>query len=355
MSRFDWPLLAAVGFLTLAGLLNLFSVDQELFLKQIIWVLLAYGIIFTLPFLNLKPLFTYRWAILGIYLVSIFFLIITYAFAPTISNVRSWLVIGDFVIQPSEFAKIALIILLSSFFAAKHVAIKRVSIVIASFIYFVIPAGLIMLQPDLGTVLILFSIWFGYLLLSEIPVKNLLIMFLLFLMVATLAWGFGLQGYQKERIIGLFNPEYDPLGVNYSVNQAKIAIGSAGFFGKGFGQGTQSQLGFLPENGNDFAFASFIEEWGLLGGLALIAAFVFMIYRILRLGLVSDNNFSKLFALGIALMFISHFVINVGSNLGLLPVVGVAFPFLSYGGSNLLTSAILIGIIQNTARRRSGY
>ena len=355
MRNYDWPLIGAVAFIALTGLLNLYSVEPELFSRQVAWVLLGMAAIFLLPIINLKPFFSYRWAILGVYAASLLLLLAAFFFAPTIANTKSWLVFGGFNLQPSEFAKIALIILLSSFFAAKHIAIRRVSIVIASFVYFALPAGLVLLQPDLGTVIILFAIWFGYLLLSEIPLRNIGFMLLIFVVVAALAWGFALQDYQKERIIGLFNPEYDPLGINYSVIQSKIAIGSAGFFGKGFGQGTQSQLGFLPEKGNDFAFAAFVEEWGILGGLVLVSAFVFMIYRMLYLGLRSDNNFSKLLTLGTVVMLLAHFAINVGSNLGLFPVVGVGFPFLSYGGSNLLTSALLIGIILNTAKRRSGY
>jgi len=355
MKHYDWWFFGAVGFLIGAGLLNLFSVDQALFWKQLLWVSGGAILMLGLPLLNLKPLFSYRWAVLTIYFASIGLLAAAYLFAPVIAHTRSWLVLGGFQLQPCEFAKISLIILLSTFFASKHVSIRRVGIVIASFIYFAIPAALVLIQPDLGTALVLFAIWFGYLLVSEIPFKHLLIMFLLFAVVATLGWHFGLHQYQKERIIGLFNPEYDPLGVNYQVIQAKITVGSAGFFGKGFGQGTQSHLGFLVAKENDFAFSAFTEEWGLLGAAVLISVFVFLIYRMLMIGLRSDNNFSKFFALGSAIMLIAHFAINVGSNLGLFPVVGVSFPFFSYGGSNLLTASILIGIIQNTAKRRSGF
>lgn len=355
MRHYDWWFLGSVGLLIACGLLNLLSVDTDLFWKQLIWVAAGSVMMLGLPLVNLKPLLSYRWAVLSVYLGAIFLLGAAYLFAPVIANTRSWLVFGGFQVQPSEFAKIALIILLSTYFASKHISIRRVGIVIASFVYFAIPAGLVLLQPDLGTALVLFAIWFGYLLVSEIPLRNLLFMFLIFAVVATLGWHFGLQGYQKERIIGLFNPEYDPLGVNYSVIQAKIAIGSAGIFGKGFGQGTQAQLGFLPAKENDFAFAAFTEEWGLLGAAFIIALFVFIVYRILMIGMGSDNNFSKFFALGSSIMLIAHFAINVGSNLGLFPVVGVSFPFFSYGGSNLLTASILVGIIQNTAKRRSGF
>ena len=183
--------------------------------------------------------------------------------------------------------------------------------------------------------------------------KHIVIGLLILSTVVVWSWFSFLQGYQKERIIGLFNPEYDPLGVNYNVIQAKIAIGSAGFLGKGYGQGTQVQLGFLPEAPTDFILAALIEEWGLLGGLILIGLFFMLLFRIIRIGSLAKNNFPKLLCLGTVILFILHFIVNVGSNIGLLPVIGVPFPFLSYGGSNLLTSAALIGIVQSIANRFS--
>ena len=355
LRQYDWWLLGAIGFLLFASCITLLSIAPDLFYKQLIWIVFALITIFTLPMLNLKAILSYRWVILGLYILSLVSLVGVSIVGTRIAGAKSWILLGGFQVQPSEFLKIALIILFSAFFASRHVSIKRYSTIIASFVYFIIPAALVLAQPDLGTVLVIFGIWFGYLLVSEIPFRYVLAMFAALAVVILLAWNFGLQTYQKERIIGLFKPDYDPLGINYSVIQSKIAIGSAGFFGKGFGQGTQSQLGFLTAKGTDFAFAAFVEEWGLLGAFILLSAFFFMIYRILRIGMQSDNNFFKFICLGTTIMMLIHFAINLGSELGLLPVVGVSFPFLSYGGSNLLTLAILMGIIQYASKRRSGF
>ena len=165
-------------------------------------------------------------------------------------------------------------------------------------------------------------------------------------------WQSILEDYQKERILGTLFPERDVLGINYSVSQSKIAIGSAGFFGKGFSQGTQTQLGFLPEAQTDFIFASLIEEWGLLGGMLIIVAFLVLIFRIIKIGLASDNNFNRFFCLGAIVLFGSQFILNIGSNLGITPVIGVTFPFLSYGGSSVLVNLILIGIVQSIIVRK---
>ncbi len=351
----DWQLLASAGFIIIAGLVTLLSHDTEAFYKQLIWLLISVIFMFGISFLNLKSLFSHRSVILGIYLFVLSLLVLVFFFAPTIANIKAWIVIGGYQIQPSEFMKVALIILFSSFFALKHVAIRRFGIIFASFIYFAIPAALILLQPDLGTVIILFGIWFSYLLVSEIPIKYVLALFLVLGVVGIFGWNFVLKDYQKDRVVGLFNPESDPLGVNYSVIQSKIAIGSAGLWGKGFGQGTQLQLGFLPNASTDFAFAAYVEEWGILAGIILILVFVFMNFRILMLGMEADNNLSKFICLGGVAMLLLHFIVNLGSVLGLLPVIGVNFPLLSYGGSNLLTVFVLFSIIQNIAKRQKGF
>ncbi len=304
---------------------------------------------------DLRPFEGYPKTIFGFYVFALLLLILTYFVAPSVRGARAWIPLGgslfDFKFQTSEIAKLSLIILFSFFWAKSHVGIGHIKNLLKSFIYFAIPAILVLLQPDLGTVLIFFAIWFGYLLISGIKWKHLIIALLIFSIAISLMWTSFLKDYQKERIIGLFYPEHDPLGINYNVIQAKIAIGSAGFLGKGFGGGTQVKLGFLPEAQTDFIFAAFIEEWGILGAFFLIAAFMLMLFRIVMAGLVSDNNFSRFFCLGSVIMFLAQFILNTGSNLGILPVVGVSFPFLSYGGSNLLTGVLTIGIIQGIILR----
>lgn len=351
--QLDWKLNLAILFLISAGFLNLFSTAPDLVYKQLISLGLGLLLAFLLIKFDWRPYINYRGAVFGIYAGVILLLILTYFFAPMIRGTRGWLAIGDFHFQVSELAKLVLIIVYAYFFSRKHIGIARLSNLVASFIYFVIPASFIAVQPDFGSVLILFCLWSGFLLVSGIPWRHLIVGLIIFLILGVISWQSVLKDYQKERIMGFLFPASDPLGVNYNVIQAKIAIGSAGFWGKGFGQGTQAQLGFLPEAQTDFVFAAFIEEWGLLSGFLLIAAFVFLILRIIKIGLNSDNNFNRFICLGAVILFISQFIFNVGSNLGLTPVVGVTFPFLSYGGSSLLTNLILVGIIQSIFSRRS--
>lgn len=349
----DWLLNAAVLFLAAASLLILSSINRPLFWQQAIWFGAAFAVIFLFTAIDWRPLVNYRWLILGIYAAALVLLIATLFLAPVIRSSRSWLVIGPVQIQTSEFAKFALIVIFSYFFAKRHIGIARLSVLLKSFLYFALPAGLIILQPDLGSTLIVFAIWLGFLLVSGIRWRHLLIGFLIFAASGVLAWNFFLADYQKERIVAFLNPEYDPLGVNYSVIQSKIAIGSAGFWGKGYGQGTQAQLGFLPAAATDFIFAALVEEWGVLGGFLVIGAFTLLLLRIIKSGLSAHNNFTKLVCLGTALMFLTQFIVNTGSVLGLLPVIGVTFPFFSYGGSSILTNAMLIGIMQSAVVRSS--
>lgn len=353
LKKHDWFLNGAVIFLAAASLTMLYSIAPDFFWRQLIWFAAAFAAILLVSQIDWRPLANARWAIFLIYFSAVALLVATAFFAPAIRQARSWLVVGPIQIQTAEIAKAALIIMFAYFFAKRHIGIGRIGILFQSFTYFLIPGVLVLLQPDLGSMLILLGIWLGFLFVSGIRWRHVLIGILIFSVLAGAGWQFFLRDYQKERIRGLFNPEYDPLGVNYSVIQSKIAVGSGGFWGKGFRQGTQVQLGFLPEAHSDFIFSAFIEEWGLLGGLAVIAAFLLVMIRIIRTGLFCKNNFSKLICLGTVIMFLLQFSINVGSSLGIFPVVGVSFPFFSYGGSNLLTNAVMIGIIQSIVSRSS--
>ncbi len=368
LKRHDWLLNGAVLFLMAASLLVVYGIAVNLFWQQFLWFLIAIVLIAVVSYIDWRPLANYRWFIGGVYLFSVLLLVVTYFVAPTIRQAKSWLVIGSFQFQTSELMKLALIIILASFFTKGHISIGRLPILIKSFFYFLIPAVLVLMQPDLGTTIILFAIWLGFLLVSGLPWRYIFVGLAIFSLVVAMVWSSIeycskeerqssqicskiFKKYQRNRIIALFNPNYSPLGVNYNVIQSKIAIGSAGFFGKGFQQGTQVQLGFLPEAATDFVLAALIEEWGLVGGLAAIAAFALIIFRILKIGLFSGNNFSSFICLGAVIMFLIQFTINVGSTVGLLPVIGVTFPFLSYGGSSILINAILLGIVQSITVR----
>lgn len=351
-NKLDFKLLLSAGSLILMGVLVLASSGGDLLVKQLIWLIPSIFFLVGLPLLNIKALLSYRWIFSSFYFLVLLLLVVTYFVAPTIGGARSWITLGAFQLQPSEFMKAALIILLSSFFAVRHIAIGRLRVILSSFVYALIPFILILLQPDLGTALVIFGVWFGFLLVSGIRRKHLLIALLVLVVLGFLAWNFVLEGYQKARIQALFSPETDPLGINYSTIQSKIALGSGGLWGKGFGQGTQAHLGFLPAAHTDFIFSSFVEEWGLLGGVILLVAFGSLVRRTLILGMESGSNFGRFLSLGTALMLMIHFVINIGSATGMLPVIGVGLPLVSYGGSNLLTTTLLLGIIQGVSDRK---
>ncbi len=349
--KMDWVLNFSVAIILVLGSLTILSVNQELFLHQLPILFVSLSLVFIFALIDWRPLVNYHYVTLGLYAFCLLLLVFTFFFAPTIRGIRGWLVLGPVQLQVSELVKYSLIVIFSAFFARRHISIAHFSNVIASFFYFLIPASLILIQPDLGSTLVLFSLWVGYLLVSGLRWRHLGVGILVVVVFSAWAWGSFLKPYQKERIKGLFNPEYDPLGINYNVIQAKIAIGSSGFLGNGYKQGTQTQLGFLPEAANDFIFAAFIEEWGLLGGALLILAYGVMLYRIIRIGFFAKNNFFKFISLGSVILFTTHLILNVGSNLGLVPVVGVPLSFFSYGGSNLLTSALILGTVQSIPLR----
>lgn len=352
IKRLDWFLNLGIIFLFGFGLLSLASAAPKIFWWQVLWGVIGAVIVFLFANFDWRPFINYRWFIFGIYFFAVLLLAATLLFAPSIRGTRAWLIVGPFKVQASELMKFALILVYSYFFAKRHIGIAHLRIIGLSFIYFLLPAMLVIWQPDMGSALILGGIWFGYLLVSGIRWRHLFTGTILGIVIFVLMWAFSLKDYQKERIVGLFNPEHDPLGVNYSVIQSKIAIGSAGFWGKGFRQGTQTQLKFLPEAQTDFIFAAFTEEWGIAGATAVFLFFCLILFQIMIIGVSADNNFVKLICLGTSILFLLHFIVNIGSNLGLIPVIGVPFPFLSYGGSNLLVSAMLIGLIQSSAAHK---
>lgn len=344
-------LLLPVTFILFAGLVVLSSISERFFYLQATWSLIGLGVVLFFWRVDWRGILNYRWLIWGIYGLAVALLLLAYFTSPVIRNTRSWIVVGPFTFQPVELAKIGLILIYAEYFSRRHQAVGRWKHIFASFILFAIPTGLTLLQPDMGSASILFGIWFGFLLLSGLPRKRIAAAAVAFAIAGAFGWMYVLAPYQKARITGVFYPEENQLTVNYSVIQAKIAIGSAGFWGKGYNQGTQTQLGFLTEPANDFILAALIEEWGIFVGLLVLGAFLMLIYRILQVGLFAQQNFEKFLCLGVALVYSLQFLINAGSTLGLFPVVGVTFPFLSYGGSSLLTAFFLLAIINSIARR----
>lgn len=345
--NFDWALIGALLVLTTASLLTLASSGGVFFKRQIVWYVISFFVIFIGSQIDWRLLVSRQWFRSGLYFFSIALLLVAYFQSHTIRGTKSWIVIGNFQFEPEEFAKIALLFVLAYFFSKRHVAAWQARNLFLSFVYTLIPTFLIVIQPNFGSAILVGSIWVGFVLLSGIHTKRLLIGLLLLCIIGVLLWTFMFKDYQKDRIITFFVPERDPLGTSYNVIQSKIAIGSAGLWGKGFGHGTQARLGFLPASQNDFLFAAFVEEWGLVGAAVLIGAILFLIYRLMRIGRSARDNFARLMALGGGVFFFVHFLINIGSNVGLLPVTGITLPFFSYGGSNLLTTGILLSIMEH--------
>ena len=339
-----------VGIIMLAGLLVLAAFSIHLFYLQLAWIAVGAVIIAIFFFVDWRSVFNFRWIIWGGYAVSLLLIFLVSVAGPVIRNARSWFVLGPFTIQPVEFMKVALIFLYASYFARRHLAVARWQNIIMSFLFFVVPAAIAVRLPDLGSSVIFFGIWFGFLLLSGLPLRRIVAAAIIFLLAGIFIWTFVFRDYHRARIVGFFFPQNNALTVNYSVTQSKIAIGSAGFWGKGFGQGTQTELGFLSEPSEDFIFAAFIEEWGIFGGLIVLAAFAFLIWKILAIGVVAEENFGKFICLGTAMMFGVQFFLNAGSTTGVLPVIGVTFPFLSYGGTSMLVDCFLLAVV-NAIRR----
>jgi rod shape determining protein RodA len=343
-------LFVPVSILIGSSLLMLASVSSTFFYQQLMWVGLAAIAIIAMRFIDWRGLLTNP-VVYAPYALSIVLLTVVLFVGPVVRNIKGWLVIGPVSFQPVELAKLALILVYARYLSRAHVTIARYATLFTSLGLVAIPLGLVMLQPDLGSGVILGATWFGCIVASGLPKRRIIAAVLVGIIGAVAAWSFVLAPYQKARIIAVMHPDSDPLGINYSTNQAKIAVGSAGIFGKGFGQGTQVQLDFLTEPQGDFALAAFIEEWGMVGAAVVLSAFFYLIVGILRIGAQTPRNTERLVTLGVALSFTVQAGLNAGSTLGLLPVVGVPFPFLSYGGSSLLISALMLGIVNAIAYR----
>jgi len=345
-------LFSPVAILLLAGLVVSSAISLKLFLFQLVWIAVGAAIVLIFVFVDWHFILNYRWFIGGLYVLSALLLLFVCLEGPVIRNARSWIIFGPFHFQPVELVKVALILLYANYFSRRHLSIARWKNIATSFIFFAVPAFLVILQPDLGSALILFGIWFCLLLLSGLPPRRVLAALAVFALAGFFLWTHGLKEYQRERIVGVFYPQQNVLGINYSAAQSKIAVGSAGLWGKGYRQGTQTQLGFLPEAATDFPLAALIEEWGVFGGLVVIGAFLFLIFQILKIGKYAQRNFEKFVCLGGAVVFGLQFLLNVGSELGLMPVIGITFPFLSYGGSSLTANFFILSLINAIKRQK---
>ena len=246
--------------------------------------------------------------------------------------------------------KIILILILAKYFSRRHVEIRDVKHIFISGLYALVPIILILLQPDFGSAMILFAIWFGMILVSGISKKHLFLVFVSGVVAFVLMWTMVFAPYQKNRIKTFLNPLADIHGSGYNAFQSTIAVGSGQVLGKGLGFGTQSRLKFLPEPQSDFIYAAFSEEWGFVGSITILFLYCLIIWRVLLTSSYGASIFEILFGMGIAIFFMSHILINVGMNLGIMPVTGIPLPFMSYGGSHLINEFAALGILMSMRR-----
>lgn len=342
----DLWLIGAVVFLSLLGLVTMYTFDGDnsYFEKQIAWILIALGALF----ISIIP--DYRFLRVGnttfyIYLFVLFLLILVLFVGETVKGAQSRFDLIFFSLQPADPAKLMLIAILAKYFSKRHELIGDFRHILVSGAYALLVFGLVFIQPDFGSAIILFSIWFGMVLVAGIKFRHLAVVFLIGLVTFGIMWQFVFMEYQKQRILTFLDPLADIQGSGYNAYQSTIAVGSGQLWGKGVGYGTQSKLQFLPEYETDFIFAAFAEEWGLVGVVMLFSLFGVVIWRLLHHAIRGATNFERLFATGVAILFITHFFVHIGMNIGLLPVTGTTVPFLSYGGSHLLTEFLAVGIV----------
>lgn len=362
LRQLDWMLIVAIFALVAIGLSAIYSVDisteatQYIFLKkQLIAFFLGAVFFFVVGISNYRLLKGYS---LILYIASIASLALVLFLGTTIRGTTGWFSLGAFNFQPVEFAKISLAIMLAWYFSERARKDFGLRELFESAIITAVPVVLTLMQPDLGSAVILMSIWGIVVLFAGIKWKYILTLLVGSGLVSIFSWVFLFAEYQKARLTTFLNPELDPLGQGYNITQALIAIGSGKFFGRGLGLGSQSQLQFLPEAQTDFIFAVIAEELGLFGVVILLSAFFLLFMRILRHASQTTDAFTSYLLLGIGGVFFVHFVINIGMNLGLMPVTGIALPFVSYGGSSLMLSMLMLGVIQSAAARmrsRSSY
>jgi len=354
---FDWGLLGLTFLIGFLGLAILYSAvmagdpgpQKILCIKQLIWYS-AGLIVMVLSFLfNYKLLGKWAYAI---YLICIILLIAVLFFGTYAGGARRWLILGPVSVQPSEIVKIAVIIILARYYS-KHAHTSGLTLreLVTPLIFTLIPFVLIVNQPDLGTAILLILIAGSMTVFVKIE-KRSYIYITAFCSILIPAIWFLLKEYQKQRILTFLNPDLDPLGAGYHIIQSKIAVGSGMIFGKGFLQGTQNMLDFLPEQHTDFIFSVLAEEWGFVGSLVVLLFFLLLVVRGLTIAYGCRDTFGTILAGGITIFIFWQIVINIGMVMGLMPVVGVPLPFISYGGSSIITVMICIGILMNISMRR---
>jgi len=354
--NFDWVMLSVLATIASMALINLYSSSftghgaSSVFMKQLYFYLFGFGLILVMISFDYRSLILWNYPL---YIIVILLLLSALILGDSVANTQRWINLGFFRLQPSEPAKLMLVITLASYYyrkdTGKGFTLRELAV---PAMLTGLPFVLILKQPDLGTALMLGAIFVSMTLFVKLRWSTLSTLVGFCLAAIPIGWKFFLKPYQRQRIETFLNPEADPMHTGYHIMQSKIAVGSGLKFGKGYLKGTQGHLHFLPERHTDFAFSVWAEEWGFAGSLFLVAIYFFMILWGLNIGISSRDKFGVLLAFGIVSLIFWQAIINLFMVMGLLPVVGIPLPLFSYGGSSLLTTLLGIGLLMNIRMRR---
>lgn len=323
--------------------------SNAIFIKQFILFIMGLSTALLISFVDLRFLKQGHF-IFMFYCFSVILLLLLVVLGHTINGAQSWFRIFGVSLQPVEFAKLSLIFILARYFYKRHGDVAYLPTLVFSSVYAVLIFILTIFQPDLGSGLVVLGIWGIVVFVSGIPKKYIAGIFVLLAAISVISWNVFLQPYQKSRILNFVDPTRDIRGSGYNVYQSMIAVGSGGLYGKGINFGTQSKLLFLPEYETDFIFAAFAEEWGYVGVILCLTSFLLLILKIIFASRIMESNFEILFLTGVIAYFLIHFVVNIGMNIGILPVTGIPLPFMSSGGSHILLEWVMIGVIISFTR-----
>ncbi|MDO4283046.1 MAG: rod shape-determining protein RodA [Clostridia bacterium] len=356
----DYIALAAMLLLFVIGVVAIFSagymtdLNKDEYIKQIVWFGLAFVLMVIVWAFDYSIFGVVGYIIYGINLI----LLVAVLFMPSLMGASSWFNLGGVLYQPSELMKIGYILsmakMISKFLDINPIEKKkRIMFCIGMGALLIVPVVLILLQPDFGTAVVFLSISAFMIFKMGIKYRYILVVFVIAIALLPVIYFFVLNPTQQERIKVFIDPSLDPLGSGYNAIQSKIAVGSGMLLGTGFLKGTQTQYGYLPIKSSDFIFSVISEEFGFVGSVAVIVLFTVLLLRIIRVSRNARDHFASYAVMGIAGMFAFHFIENIGMTIGLLPITGVPLPFVSYGGSNLITNCLAMGIVLNVSARKS--
>lgn len=355
--KLDWTVVIATLLLAVSSLLTIHSVSSsspeadDLVIKQAGWFVIGFVLIIIVTSLDYHIISALAYPIYGAVVVALAMVLVV---GEKIMGAQRWIKLGPLTFQPSELAKLALILALAKYFADKKRDTVFLRDLFLSGLLLGIPTALILKEPDLGMSILLFPIFAAIVFVAGIDWKYIVTLTLIGLVSMPVMW-MNLKPYQKDRLVAFMNPDSDPLGSGYHVIQSKIAIGSGGFWGKGYMNGTQSQLNFLPEQFTDFIFSVFSEEWGFIGSSVLLCIYLALVLKGLNIASKARDKLGRLIATGVVTIFIVHMFVNVGVTTGIMPVTGLTLPLVSYGGSSIFSTSIALGLLLNVSYRRFDF